>query len=205
MKLDLTQQLPIALRWFVADDDMDARRTQHYRLCQSDIVPLQQPLRAKVFELRKPLFTFKVGEQPLIDGFRCQAEFRRHVLQNSGAVRRRQERFPVVAGLAARNTAARNCSGGWSDDDLELAAIRQELDQPLMDELAGVVAERLPLFVLQLAARFAFLTAEQLEQSLGRFDPCEIGSIDIMGNDPITGVADADHFAGEHGDSVVLG
>ena len=67
-----------------------------------------------------------------------------------------------------------------------------------MHELAGVVAERLALFVVQLAARPALAAAEHLQHALGRFQPRGVVGREVVRDDAVAGVADADHFAGEH-------
>ncbi len=198
VELHEAQQLPVALRRLFADDDVDARRAQQHRLGQRDVVTLQQAFGGDILELRQPLFTFEIGEQTLIDGFRRQAEFRRNFRQNGRAVEDKGSRLLAPPGRDAEGGGAQ-LFGRRRRVHLELAAVLQQLGQSLMHELAGVVAERLALFVVQLAARLALTAAEHLQHPLGRLQPGGIGRVDVVGDDAIAGVADADHFAGEHG------
>src|SRR5262249_37375290 len=81
---------------------------------------------------------------------------------------------------------------------LEIAAVFEQLRQPLVDELARVVAERLALVLLQLAARPPVLAAEQFQQPLGYFQPGGVVNVQVVGDDAVAGVADAHHLAGQH-------
>src|SRR5262249_14792464 len=91
--------------------------------------------------------------------------------------------------------------GRVAGDDLERAAVLQQLGEPLVDELARVVAERLAALVLQLAARPPFLPAEQPQQPLRHLVPGGVAGVEVAGEDAVPREADADHLTGEHGDA----
>src|SRR5262245_51612880 len=83
-------------------------------------------------------------------------------------------------------------------DNLELAAVFEQLEQPLVDQLAGVVAEGFLDLLLDLAARAPFLAAEHFEHLLGYLQPGGAVRIEVARQDAIPGMADADHLAREH-------
>ena len=170
VELHHPQQLAVARRRLLADDDVDPRRAQQHGLGQRDVVALQQPLGGYVLEFRQPLFTFEVREKPPIDGFRRQCEFRGDFRQDGAAVEDERRRLPAPSGRRAESGGAQLLRRGGRVH-LEFAAVFQELGQALMHELAGVVAERLALLVVQLAARPALAAAEHLQHPLGRLQP----------------------------------
>src|SRR5262249_41726072 len=83
--------------------------------------------------------------------------------------------------------------------NLELAAVFQQLDEPLLDELARIFAESFLDFLLDRATRAAVLIAEDLEESFGRFEPGFAFRVEIVGKDAVAArVADAHHFSRQH-------
>ena len=87
--------------------------------------------------------------------------------------------------------------------DLKFAAIFQQFRQPAVDELSALVAEGVGEVFLHLAARAAFLAAEQVEQAAPRRRASRIVGVDVVRDDALLGVADADEIAGEHGTASV--
>src|SRR5262249_31417916 len=85
-----------------------------------------------------------------------------------------------------------------SRHDLELTAILQELRQPEMDKLRRIIANKLVEFFFQFTASPALHSAKQIEQLLGEHGPLLVGGVEVVRQQAIAGVADADHFAGEH-------
>ena len=84
-------------------------------------------------------------------------------------------------------------------NNFELAAIFQQLGQPLMDELPRIGIKGFADIVFQFAASPAFLGPEELQQTFRDRQPHRVLRIDVIRQDAVTGVTDAKKFACEHG------
>src|SRR5262249_36889840 len=81
---------------------------------------------------------------------------------------------------------------------LELAAILQELREPLEQHLARVVADQFLKLVVDLAARPALLAAEEVEHLLGNLAPRLGARVQVLWREPRAGVANANKVRGQH-------
>jgi hypothetical protein len=83
-------------------------------------------------------------------------------------------------------------------DDLELAPILEQFRQPLLEERQRRVAERGGNVLLDLAAGVPLLAAVDVEHPLGEREVGRVVRRGVGGNDPVTGIANADERAGQH-------
>jgi hypothetical protein len=186
---------------------MNTRGTQEHRLGQGDIVALEQALGRGVLEADQPLLAFQIGKDSLIDGFGRHLQPGGNVLQNrvavKGAGRLNGTRYFLIVAATADGSCRKHQLTQFlrrmATHYLEFAAVFQQLGQALVHKLAGVGTERFFQILLERAAGPAFLAAEQIQKALGHLLPGRIGHVQVTGDDPITGVTNADQFTGKHG------
>src|SRR5262249_44462886 len=74
---------------------------------------------------------------------------------------------------------------------LELASIFQQLRQPLMHKLRRIIAKQFSDFFIQIAARSAVASPEELEKAFRHFKPLRVGRVDADRDNPVASETDS--------------
>src|SRR5262245_41769048 len=83
-------------------------------------------------------------------------------------------------------------------NDFEFTAVFEQLGQPLLKERSGRVTEGGVQVIVEFTAGAPVLAAEDVEQLLGEREVGRVKDGRVNGDDPLTGIANADEGAGEH-------
>ena len=171
------------------------------RLGERDVVAVQQLLRrCRSSNLRTRCSSFRSAN-------RRRSTCSGGQLQLRGDARPGPRRGRTAAGLrraarcvaAARKTASRTSSGGTVGRDLELAAVFEQLRQPLVDELAaGRRRRRRP--GPPRARRGCGPGASRKANRSCSATPSQsrVARVEVQRDELVPGVPDADELAGEH-------
>src|SRR5208337_4843028 len=211
-ELEPAEELAIARGALGPDLGLDAYRTQQDRLCQGDVVAIDQPLRRHVLELEQPVLISQVGEEGLQQGFRRELELqgygREHLVAAKGwsgcqadlGILRRPSGPQPPAGRGGRGEhLLANLLGRHIGDNLELGPILQHLGDPTVHErcLTSASKHMVDLF-LDLAASHSHALTEDRQQALGRLQPLRAVAVEVQRDDPLFREPDADEITGEH-------
>jgi hypothetical protein len=195
VELDRPEQLAEPRRRLAPHPALHRRAADDHRLRQCHVVPVQQVLGGAVRKLQDPALVLQVGEQALLDLCRGQAQRRPDLGQYRLAVERRSGLLPVRHGGPERGVA--QLLGRVVGRDLELAAVFEQVGEPLVDQRPRPLADHVFELGPHLPAGVAGRPAEREQQLLRHPEPAAVGRVEVERDELVPGVPDADELSSQ--------